>query len=236
MYLNSFNIEGINEFRTQIQEIKSGSRSKIDLTILSNEKLVIPFATEIEIEKLDFGNKREISKYLSEKLKLKNNKSLYYDIGLWTWLSVFYFDLLCPTDKNGNINVKAEARYILADPRNWTRYYRHLLACPARLYCELEDLSQAFLESPIHIWGDFHEQLTAYQSIATNKSLIKTANVLYWDYSNGRLKKGSGSKGAGSPRRFSDVVGQFELTFDLNAMGSPDILTLFPSEFKKWIA
>jgi len=232
MYINRLNADGISEFHSQIQELRSGTRARLDISFLNDLKFLSGFEREIEIERINFRNKLEISEYLVNKLSLAENKYLYYDIGLWTYLSVFYFYLLCPVDKN----VKADARYILADPKNWTRYYRHLLACPARLYCELKDLSKAFLASPIHIWGDFHEQLTAYQDIATNKPLIETANALYWDNASLQLKKGAGSKGAGSPRRFSDIVGQFELTYDLNVMGSPDILTLFPQEFNKWIA
>lgn len=236
MYIKRLNDDGITEFRNQLQELRSGTRFQLDISFLNDEKLVSNFEEEVEIEKIRFSNKNQISKYLVDKLYLNNNKHLYYDIGLWTYLSVFYFYLLCPVDRNGNTNVKADARYILADPKNWTRYYRHLLACPSRLLCELDNLSESFLASPIHIWGDFHEQLTAYQDIATNKPLIETANVLYWDNKALQLKKGSGSKGAGSPRRFSDIVGQFELTYDLNVMKSPDILTLFPNEFNRWTA
>ena len=65
--------------------------------------------------------------------------------------------------------------------------------------------------------------------------MIQTASTLYWDIKELKLKKGSGSKGAGSPRRFSDIIGQFELTFDLNAMNSPDIISLLPErEFNRW--
>lgn len=236
MYINRLNDNGIIEFRNQLQELRLGTRHQLETSFLNDEKFISPFEEEIEIENIEFANKNDISTYLVDKLSLNNNKQLYYDVGLWTYLSVFYFHLLCPSDKSGNINIKADARYILADPKNWTRYYRHLLACPARLLCELGNLSDSFLASPIHIWGDFHEQLTAYQDIATNKPLIETANVLYWDTSALRLKKGAGSKGGGSPRRFSDIVGQFELTYDLNVMKSPDILTLFPSEFNRWTA
>jgi hypothetical protein len=235
MFIRTLNEAGINEFRNQMLEIKSRTRTEFDNSFLFDKNYSESFNEEVEIEYSPFTNKKEISEYLSIKLQLENRKELYYNIGLWTWLSAFYFHLVCPKGNKGIHNIKAEARYILADPKNWRRYYRHLLACPARLYCELGELAQAFLASEIHIWGDFHEQLTAYQEIATNKPLIKAANILYWDPVAKKLKKGAGSKGVGTPRRFSDIVGQFELTYDLNAMVGEQILQLFPErEFKKW--
>ena len=235
MVIRCFNEKGIEEFRFQMNELKNGMRKEFDQNILENEDLTFAYKGEIEIEILEFLNKKEISIYLSNKLNLILDKHLYYDSSLWSWLTAFYFDVVCPKNAGGNRKINEEAKYILTDPKNWRKYYRHLLACSAKLYCELGELADPFLASPVHIWGDFHEQLTAYQSIATNKPLIKAAGNLYWDSVHGKLKKGSGSKGAGTPRRFSDIVGQFELTYDLNAMPSDDILRLFPEfEFKKF--
>ncbi len=237
MLIRIFNEKGISEFEQQIVEIRHQKRDSLDLQLLTDSDLTTNFEKEIDIEIKSFYTKKEISTYLSEKIDLINNKHLYYNTYLWSWLSVAYFDLVCPKIGNKARKVNETAKYILRDPKNWRRYYRHLLACPARLYCELGDLSDAFLSSPIHIWGDFHEQLTAYQSIATNRPLIETASKLYWDINTQKLKKGSGSKGAGTPRRFSDLVGQLELTFDLNAMEVNDLYCLLPqSEFNRWSA
>lgn len=235
MFIRKLNNDGIEEFRKQLGQFRIGARKNLDTQFLTNDVTSSTFNLNIEVEFKNFVSKEHISDYLAARLNLRENRHLYYDVGLWTWLSVFYFDLVCPEKSLGVRSVKAEARYILADAKNWVRYYRHLLACSARLYCELGELAKPFLMSPIHIWGDFHEQLTAYQSIATNSALIGTAKKLYWDENAKKLKRGAGSKGPGSPRRFSDIVGQFELTYDLNAMQSKDIVELFPqNEFSKW--
>jgi hypothetical protein len=235
MLIRRLNDLGIEEFRKQLAEIRSGNRKDFDGAFLTDENTSVEIVPKVDLQMKVYEDKAEIAKMLVEKLNLGHKRALYYDIGLWTWLSGFFFDLVCPISKGGDRSVGADARYILAEPKNWTRYYRHLLASSARILCELGDLAKPFLASPIHIWGDFHEQLMAYQGIATNKALIGTAYRLYWDENAQRLKRGSGSKGPGSPRRFSDVVGQFELTYDLNAMESKDIIELFPDrEFNKW--
>ena len=155
MTLRIFNEKGINEFRLQIEEIKSGLRKKIDQEILTDELLTENFDRDIDLENIFFSTKKEISIYLVEKLNMIYNKDLYYNTYLWSWVTAFYFDIVCPPKSNGVRKVNEIAKYILSDPKNWRRYYRHLLACSARLYCELGHLADAFLTTPIHIWGDF---------------------------------------------------------------------------------
>lgn len=235
MFVRILNTDGIEEFLNQISEIRSGARLTLDRAFLSDESFSEPFESIIEIESKGFINKQEIISYLCSKLDLSKNKQLYYHRGLWSWLAAYYFDILTSTNKDGHINVREDAKYVLMEPKNWRRYYRHLLASFARIYCELDYLSEPFLSYPIPIWSDFHEQLFAYQQIATNKPLIAAANRLYWDDTNQKIKRGAGSSGAGTPRRFSAIVGQFEVTYDLNDMSPDDILSLFPEqEFNKW--
>lgn len=234
MKVRTLNEDGINEFLNQLQEIKVGDRQSLNIQTLNEKKFSEVFESDIDVDHSEFKNKYEIIKYLCDVLDLKNNKDLYYHRGLWSWLGAFYFDQLTSV-KDGRRKVNENAKYVLVEPKNWRRYYRHLLASFARVYCELGDLAMPFLSYPIPIWSDLHEQLLAYQQIATNKPLIAAANKLYWDYSTLKIKKGAGSSGAGTPRRFSAIVGQFELTYDLNAMDFTDILSLFPSrEFNKW--
>lgn len=234
MIIRSLNENGINEFLNQLQELRMGERKDLNMNSLNEKSNSEPFEHEVEVENLDFNNKYEIIKYLCDKLDLKNNKHLYYDRGLWSWLAAFYFENLTSV-KDSQRKINENAKYVLVEPKNWRRYYRHLLASFARVYCELDELASPFLSYPIPIWSDFHEQLLAYQQIATNKPLIAAANKLYWDEKILKIKKGAGSSGAGTPRRFSSIVGQFELTFDLNAMSYDNILSLFPiQEFKKW--
>lgn len=236
MHVRRLNSHGVERFRQNLQQIREGQRLTLEPLLLTDDSLTETFDTEIEIEQQRFKTKKGISSYLAEKLELPKNRWRYYDVGLWTWLSVFYFDLLCPV-QSGQRRVKADARYILADPKSWKRYYRHLLACPVRLYCELGELATPFLEAPIPVWRELHEQLTAHQNIATNKALIGAAGKLYWDPSVNNIKKGASTKGQGSLRRFVELIGQFELTYDVNAMNPDDILSLLPqAEFSKWIS
>ncbi|MDQ6812798.1 MAG: hypothetical protein M3040_03520, partial [Bacteroidota bacterium] len=188
----------------------------------------------INLEKVEYKNKNELIPYIVEKLNLQGNKHIYFDKGLWTWLSAFYFDNICPVDGNGKRKVKETAFYVLRDPKNYTKFYRHLLAYPSRIFSALDESSKIFLIGNFSKRGEITEQFGAYQEIALNKGILDAANIMYWDVNTEKLKKGAAGKGAGSARRLVRIIRQYQLTYDLNSMGGNEIVTILPNEFSKW--
>lgn len=234
--IRSLNEKGIDLFQNHLNLIKfNGANTSIDRVILLDDNYSEEIKEDYFIEDIVFKEKYDFAKYIVNKIDLNKNKHYYYHIGLWTWLSAFYFDQVCPLE-SGTRRPGQDARHILQDPKDFRTYYRHLLAGPARIFAELQDKGRIFLSGDISKRGDLVEQLQAYQNIGLNKGIIEAADLLYWDENKNRLRKGAGSKGAGTPRRFVTVIGQFELTYDLNSMEGAKILELFPNEFKKWLA
>lgn len=232
-----FNDDGIKYFKKFLYDAKfNDDNSDFPREILLDENYTESIAEELCITDITFITKHDAGKYFTDVLKLRENKSLYYNQKLWTWLSAFYFDQVCPLENDGKRKIGQEARYVLQNPKNYLTYYRHLLSGPARIYSELNDQGRIFLTGEISKRGDLIEQLQAYQNIAMNKGIIEAADRLYWDDSENKLKKGAGSKGPGTPRRFVSIIGQFEYTYDLNSMPGQNILTLFPKEFQRWTA
>src|ERR1035437_2557705 len=121
-----FNDEGLNEFERSINEIRNSEAKNISDDLLVNENYSSVFEPIINIEKVDYKNKNELVPYIVDALDLKVNKHLYFNKGLWSWLAAFYFDNICPEDGNGKRKVNENAFYILRDPKNYTKYYRHL--------------------------------------------------------------------------------------------------------------
>jgi len=232
--IRSFNEEGINEFERIISEIRNSNMKNIPEDLLYDEQYSETHEPVINVERVDYKNKNELVPYLVSQLNLKLNKQLYFDKGMWTWLSAFFFNNICPADGNGKRKVNETAFYILRDPRNYTKYYRHLLAYPCRLYSELAESSKIFLIGTFQKRGEITEQFGAYQEIALNKGILDAANQMYWDNVSGNLKKGAAGKGGGSARRFVRIIRQYQLTYDLNSMQGNQIVSLLPSEFAKW--
>jgi hypothetical protein len=232
--IRTFNEEGLNEFERLINEIRSSTLKNIPEDLLFNENYSSAYEPIINLEKVDYKNKNELIPYIVEKLNLRANKHLYFDKGLWSWLAAFYFDNICPIDGNGKRKINESAFYVLRDPKNFRKFYRHLLAYPSRILSELEDSSKIFLVGNFLKRGEITEQFGAYQEIALNKGILDAANIMYWDESSKSLKRGAAGKGGGSARRLVRIIRQYQLTFDLNAMNGNEIVELLPNEFLKW--
>lgn len=234
--MRSLNQKGVIFFQNHLNSIKfDGANTSVDRSILLDDNYSEDLKEDYFIEDILFEEKFDFAKYIVQKIDLNKNRHYHYHIGLWTWLSAFYFDQVCPLE-SGVRRPGQDARHILQDPKDFRTYYRHLLAGPARIFSELGEKGRIFLSGELSKRGDLVEQLQAYQNIGLNKGIIEAADSLYWDEKKKKLKKGAGSKGAGTPRRFVTIIGQFELTYDLNSMEGAKILELFPEEFRKWIA
>ena len=233
--IRTFNDAGLNEFEKIIGELRNGNIKNVPETLLFAEEFSNSFEPVVNVEKVDYKNKNELIPYLVQQLQLKSKKHLYFDKGLWSWLAAFYFDNICPVDGNGRRKINETAFYILREPKNYTKYYRHLLAYPSRVYSELDDASKIFLIGNFSKRGEITEQFGAYQEIALNKGILDAANILYWDDSTTNLKRGAAGKGAGSARRLVRIIRQYQLTYDLNSMKGNEIVNLLPNEFSKWL-
>ena len=53
--------------------------------------------------------------------------------GMWAWLSLFFFDSVCPPDGNGHRKQGERPRHI-PEVGNYQRYYRHLLLGPYLIF------------------------------------------------------------------------------------------------------
>jgi hypothetical protein len=204
--------------------------------ILTDETMSEPVQPEIEIEQLNFSNRFEAAKYLNEKLAEAGIANLERDKGLWAWLSLFYFEQLCPPDQNGLRKPGERARWIVATG-DYRKYYRHLLAGPFRIYRahrDNPDRAFALLCTSLNRPGDVVEQLASRQELVTNSAVMEAATTLYVDDETEKPKRGAAGRGPGSARRLADVLNQFDVTWDLYSMATQDLLDMLPVEFERF--
>src|SRR5262245_40591398 len=94
-----------------------------------------PLDIEIVVEDRDFSSRLDWARYIDEKMEGKRMKNVERDVGLWTWLSLFYVNRLLPSSKNGRKEFGEEAMWVLQNRSDHRpKYYRHLLAGPYRIY------------------------------------------------------------------------------------------------------
>ena len=237
MKVARLNENAIRLFAGWMETLKQGGSLRAPLSLLTDAQFTEPLGVEIEVESRTFGNRFEAAEYLHNRFAPAGLTDIERDSGLWAWLSLFYFDAVCPPGKGGVRKPGALARHI-PEPGNFQRYYRHLLAGPYRIYRahrENPRRALALLCQPLDSPGDVVEQLASRQEVVTNPGILELATKLYVDSRTQRLKRGAGGKSSGSARRLYDVLEQFDLTWDLYASTGDELAAVMPGEFAKFL-
>ncbi len=227
--------QGVDRFGDFLDALTGQSPPPCPVSLLTDPQFSEEVTPSVEIEHRTFGSRFDAAEYLFNLFKESGLTGIEQDQGLWAWLSLFYFDELCPQQGKGR-RLREKARYF-PELRNYQRYYRHSLAGSYLIYSahhEEPSRTLAFLCAPLHIMNDIIEQLASRLELVTNPGLVSLATALYYDPQKSNLRRGAGGKSKGAPRRLADVMNQFDVTWDLYSMTKEDLLQLLPSEFDRF--
>jgi hypothetical protein len=236
MNLRRFNPEGVKAFCEYRERLVLDPSALPPLELLEDTALTELVQPLTDVPVRTFDNRLAAGVFLNDLLEEAKIQRPERDQGLWTWLTLYYFDEVCPADGNGNRKAQAVERLIaLVD--NFQRFYRHLLLGPFLIV-------RAHRASPMraiamlcnHLWapGEITAQLASRQELVTNPAVADVAATLYYDSSSGKFKRGAGSSVKGAPRRLAAILNQYDLTFYLYGMTSDEILNLLPKEFDRF--
>ena len=234
MKLRRFNDIGLEWFRSELAQLQAGSAVSPDLARLEDPAITEVISPFVMIEKRTFSNKRDAAKYLTERLASLNWRTISDDIGLWAWLTLFYFDEVCPIRANKRRVLQA-SHYI--PDSDFRRRYRHLLATPVRVLREIPQNNSLFLEAPLSQHGEIMEQLMSRLYILRVPGVAEALEMLYYDSVSKKPKRGIVPKQeqAGDLRnRFMARLRQLLLTYDVSAMRGPELVKLLGPEFDRW--
>ncbi len=237
MKVARLNASGLTTFAGWLDSLKVDGSIQAPTALLIDDQNTEPLSAEVQVEQRSFTNRFEVAEYLHTQFSAAGLMDVQRDAGLWAWLSLFYFDSVCPSGKGDVRKPGALARHI-PEPGNFQRYYRHLLAGPYRIYRTHRDAPHrafALLCQPVDSPGDVVEQLASRQEIVTNPGILELATKLYVDTTTERLKPRAGSKSSGSARRLIDVLDQFDLTWDLYASTGDELAAVMPKEFGSFL-
>jgi hypothetical protein len=227
------NDAGVSRFRDYLCRLSNGDPIPPPSHLLDDAESTCRLSRDVCVDQRPFGDKQDAAAYLCEQFAGLERAQVDHNVGLWAWLSLFYFDQVCPAAPNGLRNPGEFARHI-PEPRAY-RYYRHLLAGPYRLLQLHGERARLFLDGPLPVHGDMSEQLASRQEFITNAGLVEVVDRLYFDAESSRRKRGALTRSRpGNVRRLVTVVQQFDLTYDLFGMNAEQILNLLPAEFQAW--
>lgn len=227
--------EGENRFREYLQALRQDT--SIPRPDLNREPFSREFSQNLSIDETKiFDTKMELAEYLNrvcERNEIRREDILGMS-GLWTWLAYIWFDQLAPFNNDGSRKIREEVRYIYN--QQYKRYYRHYIATPYSIYSlHGKENSRIFLYSPVYEHNDFIEQFASRQDIIAYKNIVETISRLYLDDDTGFPKRGAESRDRkGNIRRFTRIIDQFKLTYDIYYMTADQILNLLPGEFNEW--
>lgn len=239
MEIRRLNAQGISKFAEFLDWVDCETPPPYPSDLLTDPRFTEEVNPPTEIENREFGTRRAAAEYLFNVFKNAGLTDIEKDPGLWAWLSLFYFDQLCPSDKKGHRKPGEKARWIPERTASWRRYYRHLLGGPYRIYAahlDNPDRAMLVLCGPLYAPGDIVEQTASRQEIITNTAIMEAATALYYDVSSGKPKWGAASKkeGGGNFRRFVSILDQFDVTWDLYSLNTHDFIQMLPDEFSRF--
>ena len=237
MKIRKLTDKGIQRFRDYLAELRQGSQAPPPATLLEHADFSIPIGGEAEIEPRAFNNRLDLACYLDQVLDGIFADNLQDDVHLWSWLSLYFFDQVCPVEENGLRKPGRDYRHIL-EP-GYPYGHNHLLAGTYLVFSVYglgENLSRLLLWTPPNLESDFHHKLASRQTFITNKGLLEAVDKLCFNAPEAKPKKGALVKknAPGTLQRFIDVIQQLDLTYDLYSLSGEQILALLPPEFDKW--
>lgn len=223
---------GVEAFRRYLGEIRSGSRAEPPRELLEDPSASEMLEKDAWVEERSFVDRMDAARYLAG--VLDGLKSCEEDIGLWSWLSLYYFDQVCPRRQDGARSPGRDYRHIL-EP-GYLSGHRHLLAGPLMVWKLHQERGQLLLSTRVNEENKFHHEVASRQALLTNPAILSLLNLLYQDPGSGRPKRGAQQTGPnpGSIYRFVDVIHQLDVNYDLYSMTPDGILKLLPSEFERW--
>ncbi|MEX1027056.1 MAG: hypothetical protein WD049_03475 [Candidatus Paceibacterota bacterium] len=226
---------GIERFDAFLRSLGTDAPYPRPLGLLTDERTSAPVEFDREIEDRGFATRLDAAKYVAERFA-NVGSDIIHDQGLWSWLSLFYFDRICPK-KNGVYVPGERARWIPATTEH-RRYYRHLLAGPYRIYNGNRDdpeRAMLFLYGPLGIVGHFYYQIVSRQELITNRTVVRVATELYYDSGQQQQRRGAQTHGKpGTVFRFVAFLNQLDTTWDLYSMSVDELLERLPSEFDRF--
>lgn len=234
MELRRFNNHGIATFREALTICRSDPQADISADLLTANDLSEVVTPTIEIEPNIFSTKRDVAVYFNQRLAPLSKQKLLDDSGLWSWLSLFYFDAICP--KQGRQRrVRNDYTYIF-EPRSMRHFYRHLLFVSWRILDIAPTYNRLLLDSSVSSLDKFTTEVVKRLYLTRIPCFFEVLDRLYWDESIGRARPGVTNFArvtAGNlAHRLPVRIRQLEKTYDLQSLTADQLIELLGEEFE----
>ncbi len=230
----SLNRIGVERFRAFLGELRAGATIRLPEELIDDPAFSQELPVDVTIDVRTFTDRLDMAKHLNDQLGPLGREITDSDAGLWAWLTLVYFDQLCPVGDDGARRPGQDYRHLLMF--GYRHRYRHLLFGPYQIYRRHAELAKLLLGGPPHSESGIYHEIVSRQDLIANKGVLQAAATLYLDPRRGRPK--SGAQGShrqpGTVRRFVRILQQLDLTYDIYGLSGEQVLGLLPPEFDVW--
>ncbi len=233
MRLRALNRLGGEQFVEYLCALKDDPTrpAPFDLLLSDAYTTKVPSAPEIEFPPCE--TKLEVARYLVKVLGPVDDHILRTDLGIWSWLALRGFDLICPVDGRGNRKRLDIPKYVpgsghFQGPR------KHLLYLPWNLYSIHGGRADFLLMAPPS--QERHEQREwgTYSYLALSHAAVEVCRRLFWQEERCALRHGAKSTKSGtSIRAYLRYISLFDETYDLHALNAEELLAMLPLRFQR---
>lgn len=236
MKARRFNSAGLVAFSEFVAAARTAFRQNspvpaVPTELLTNDDLTTETPYVLPDGETRFADKLSLGQFLAGVIPDRDYDDIRTDAGFWSWMAARYFDQIT----NGRTKIKEERAYVAG--LTFQEFYRHLLLGPYYLYFTARDNPErvrVLLYDEPTTMNEVMVQFGSYQTLMQNRALQEVIQRLYFDAARGKIKRGAGGKGAGTPRRLMDFFRQIELNYDLASIGADGFWAMLPKEFTKF--
>ena len=232
MRLRCFNPDGIEAFRSYLRKCKNNPLLPPPWDLLENPNLTTVHKCDVELEDRVFSTKRELGEYLHSTLSPLPKDELERSSGLWTWLTLFFFNNAAPQDAEGKREIKEEKRYIF-DFSSYRNRGVHLLQTAWRIIEIAPKFNQVMSSTSPDVTNEACWYVMSSTYINRIKCIFEVIDRLYWDEKNGCPKQGliKSKKRGALKYRFLPRIHQLEKNYDLTELDADTLIELLGKEF-----
>ncbi|MCY4156588.1 MAG: HNH endonuclease [Gammaproteobacteria bacterium] len=192
---------------------------------------------DILVKRRNFASRREFAEYINQRVVEAGVFADADEHGMWEWLSLLYFDAVCPISPDGQREPGVDGRHLLEDP-DARRRHRHLLRGPYMSYRrynggpngELDLLLSYAL--PVH--GIAATHLGERLRLMASPGALIAASRLYVHPISGKPKRGYSDEEIGL-RAYCRFLNNLPDCFDLSNLSADTIIALLPASFSVWL-
>ncbi len=114
MELRRFTDRGVEQFRVFLHELGAGATAVAPSHVLTDPEFSKPIGGGWHLEPVRFGSRLALARYLDQTLEALPERSdkLANDVHFWSWMSLFYFDQVCPANDKGRRRPGRDYRHI----------------------------------------------------------------------------------------------------------------------------